>query len=98
LGSIEHFIWALGSLCALQRVPFSSQLLAQQFPPPYDRDRLISAAERLGLDAWPLTIDEACALGATCSDPERAHHFIARRRASPTTQREPRCDWLSRSC
>ena len=32
----ESFIWAVGSLCALYRVPFDAELLLRRFPPPYD--------------------------------------------------------------
>jgi ATP-binding cassette, subfamily B, bacterial HlyB/CyaB len=43
-----HLIWALGSLCALNRVPFDPELLLKQFPPPYTTDTLIHAARALG--------------------------------------------------
>ncbi len=42
------YIWALGSLCALNRVPFDAELLLKQFPPPYTTDTLIHAARALG--------------------------------------------------
>lgn len=48
MGGIDQFVWALGSLCALHRLPFSEALVAQQVPPPYDRAVLIGAASRLG--------------------------------------------------
>jgi len=41
-------IWALGSLCALHRIPFDAQLIQKQFPPPYTTDTLIHAARELG--------------------------------------------------
>ena len=41
-------VWALGSLCALNRVPFDPELLLKQFPPPYTTDTLIHAARALG--------------------------------------------------
>ena len=44
----DHFVWALGSLCQLNRVPFDPNLLLQQFAPPYDLAGLISAAQALG--------------------------------------------------
>lgn len=44
----SHFIWALGSLCALNRIPFNENLLLKQFPPPYTTDTLIHAARALG--------------------------------------------------
>ncbi|MDY0035160.1 MAG: peptidase domain-containing ABC transporter [Zoogloea oleivorans] len=43
-----HFVWALGSLCALNRVPFDAELLLRQFPPPYNTDTLVHAARALG--------------------------------------------------
>lgn len=42
------FIWSLGSICALRRIPFDPQLLMRQFPPPYGEDALIRAARALG--------------------------------------------------
>jgi subfamily B ATP-binding cassette protein HlyB/CyaB len=42
------FVWALGSLCALNKVPFDAELLLKQFPPPYTTDTLIHAARALG--------------------------------------------------
>jgi ATP-binding cassette, subfamily B, bacterial HlyB/CyaB len=41
-------VWALGSLCALNRVPFDADLLLRQFAPPYTTDTLIHAARALG--------------------------------------------------
>ena len=32
----EPFVWAVGSLCALHRVPFDAALLLRRFPPPYN--------------------------------------------------------------
>lgn len=32
----DAFVWAIGSLCALHRVPFDAELLLRRFPPPYD--------------------------------------------------------------
>jgi len=40
-------LWALGSLCALHRVPFSVELLARDFPPPCNVATLVSAARAL---------------------------------------------------
>ena len=42
------FVWALGSLCALNKIPFDAELLLKQFPPPYTTDTLIHAARALG--------------------------------------------------
>lgn len=43
-----HLTWALGSICALNRVPFDAELLLKQFPPPHTSDTLIQAARALG--------------------------------------------------
>lgn len=32
----ESFIWGVGSLCTLHRIPFDADLLLRRFPPPYD--------------------------------------------------------------
>ena len=45
----ECFVWAAGSLCALNRVPFSEALLLQQCPPPYRLESLLAALRLFGL-------------------------------------------------
>jgi len=59
----EDFLWALGSLCALMRVPFDRALTARQHPPPLTVDVLHEAAHALGLQTgsehsedidWPM--------------------------------------------
>src|SRR4029079_697010 len=44
-------LWALASLCGVQRVPFDARLVLQQFPPPLDLAALMHAARALGLPA-----------------------------------------------
>lgn len=44
----SHLVWAVGSLCALNRIPFDPELLLKQFPPPYTTDTLIHAVRALG--------------------------------------------------
>lgn len=44
-----HWLWALGSICALHRLPFASDLVARDHPPPHDASSLLRAAEALGL-------------------------------------------------
>lgn len=39
----DEFLWALGSLCQLRRIPFEPALVLQQCPPPYDRAALLGA-------------------------------------------------------
>lgn len=47
--SRSSLLWALGTYCRLQRIPFDAGLLMQQFPPPHTTDTLISAARGLRL-------------------------------------------------
>jgi subfamily B ATP-binding cassette protein HlyB/CyaB len=42
-------LWALASLCGVQRVPFDARLVLQQFPPPLDIAAFMHAANALGL-------------------------------------------------
>src|SRR5690242_3429297 len=44
----DEFVWALGSLCQLNRIPFDRALLLSQLPPPYDWSSLVQAATSLG--------------------------------------------------
>lgn len=44
----DDLMWAMGSFCALNHIPFDSVLLRQQFPPPHDTDAVIHAARALG--------------------------------------------------
>jgi hypothetical protein len=55
--SAQDLLWALGSLCRLYRRPFSAELLQQQFPPPYDRTTLLSAAKALEFKIAEKTVD-----------------------------------------
>lgn len=47
--SADEFLWALGSLCQLHRVPFDAGLVLGQFPAPHTAVSLVDAATRLGL-------------------------------------------------
>jgi subfamily B ATP-binding cassette protein HlyB/CyaB len=66
--SREYFEWILGSLCQLHRVPFDAALLVQQFPPPYDRAAILSAAKALDFKIGERTIGakELTALPLPC--------------------------------
>lgn len=44
----DQFVWVLGSICQLNRIPFDPQLLLQQFAPPHHLANLIKAAQALG--------------------------------------------------
>lgn len=45
----EELTWALGSICALHRLPFAAELLGRECPPPCTRSMLVSAGRALGL-------------------------------------------------
>lgn len=47
--SLQTFVWAVGALCRIHRVPFESKLLVEQFPPPYTLASLQQAVVELGL-------------------------------------------------
>jgi subfamily B ATP-binding cassette protein HlyB/CyaB len=48
--SRDEFLWLLGSLCNIHRLPFDAKLVLNQFPPPYGRASLCEAAARLGFE------------------------------------------------
>jgi subfamily B ATP-binding cassette protein HlyB/CyaB len=47
--SQSDLVWALGSLCALHRLPFSAETVWREFPPPVSHATLIAAARALQL-------------------------------------------------
>ena len=49
--SRDDFIWTLGTLCALHRIPFDPGLFLGQFPPPYSVEKLLAALAALGFRA-----------------------------------------------
>ena len=57
-----HVVWAVGRLCALNRIPFDAELLLKQFPPPYTTDTLIHAVRALGFRI-KLKVCDASTLG-----------------------------------
>jgi len=46
--SNQSFVWAIGGLCALHKIPFDSQLLIRSFVPPYDLTSLQAALQSYG--------------------------------------------------
>ena len=44
----EQFIWLVGSVCQLSRVPFDPELLLQRFPAPHDTRQLVEACQGFG--------------------------------------------------
>ncbi len=65
---LDAFLWTLGSLCALHRLPFAADLVAKQFPPPYDQVSLIEAGRALGFQVQQrsVEIDHLAALPLPC--------------------------------
>lgn len=47
--SQQNFLWLIGSLCQLHRIPFSAELLNGQMPGPHTSLSLVDAATSLGL-------------------------------------------------
>ena len=53
------FVWALESVARLHRLPVDAALLAQQFPPPYERDALVRAGASTGLAFHGVALEAA---------------------------------------
>lgn len=49
--SRPDLLWTLGSLCQMHRVPFSADLIDQEFPPPHGLPSLLEGLRRLGFEA-----------------------------------------------
>jgi subfamily B ATP-binding cassette protein HlyB/CyaB len=49
--SAEDFVWLLGSLCRMNRLPFDAQLILQRFPAPHSVRDFREAAQSLGFKA-----------------------------------------------
>jgi len=45
----EQFVWSIGSLCQLHRIPFDAKLLIGHFAGPYSMLSLVGAAREVGL-------------------------------------------------
>lgn len=52
-------MWALGSVCALHRLPFAGELVEREFPPPCTHATLTSAGRALGLRIKHVTVKSA---------------------------------------
>ena len=46
--SRADFVWLIGSLCQVNRLPFDAALLLQRFPAPHSRQQLLEALQSLG--------------------------------------------------
>ena len=62
------FVWALGSLCQLHKIPFDANLLLQQITPPYNVAGLLNAGQQLGLKikVQSTTVRDLTALPLPC--------------------------------
>ena len=49
--STQSFIWGLGGICQLQRIPFAPELVLRQITPPYNLLSLQRAAHGLGINS-----------------------------------------------
>lgn len=49
--SQDDFVWLIGSLCQLNRLPFDPRLILQKFPTPHSLDQLIDALQSLRFKA-----------------------------------------------
>ena len=47
--SADSFVWGLGGMCELHRLPFAPALVLAQAPPPYTLESIREAAAALGL-------------------------------------------------
>jgi len=54
----ESYVWLLGSLCNLHRVPFDAALVQNGFAPPYTLVSFLEAAQLLGFKAGTRTLPE----------------------------------------
>jgi ATP-binding cassette, subfamily B, bacterial HlyB/CyaB len=55
--SSQNFVWAIGGLCALHKIPFDAQLLIRSFVPPYDLTSLQAALQSYSFQTGLETID-----------------------------------------
>ena len=53
----EEFVWLVGSLCQINRLPFDAELLLGQSPPPHTLAQLCQALDGLGLKTAPTRLD-----------------------------------------
>jgi hypothetical protein len=53
----EDFLWALGAVCELRRIPFDGELFVRQFPPPYSVAKLIAVLSAHGVPVHMATTD-----------------------------------------
>jgi subfamily B ATP-binding cassette protein HlyB/CyaB len=54
-----EFIWLVGSLCRINRLPFDPRLLLQRFPAPHSRRQLIEVLRAFGFRTGDAALDSA---------------------------------------
>lgn len=47
----DRFVWAIGSLCQINRIPFDASLLRNSFPPPHCVRQVLEALQSLNFKA-----------------------------------------------
>ncbi|TMH40023.1 MAG: peptidase domain-containing ABC transporter, partial [Betaproteobacteria bacterium] len=57
--SATDFVWLIGSLCQINRVPFEPSLLLQRFPAPHSDRRCVEALQALGFRTRRSTLAKA---------------------------------------
>lgn len=65
---MQTFVWAIGGLSRIHRVPFEAKLLLEQFPPPYTLASLQQALEVLGMTVkfYPLNVSNLSSESFPC--------------------------------
>ena len=53
----DDFVWLLGSLCNIHRLPFDARLMLSQYPPPYSVEKLEQAGDAIGFEMRAATAD-----------------------------------------
>ena len=101
----ESFVWLIGSLCRLNRVPFDAALLLQRFPAPHSVRQFREALQSLSFKVGDGTLIRAsfpCVGFLKTGEPalmlkadgERVLHF---KPGSQTSDREQRANCASTS-
>lgn len=76
----EHFLWVLGSVSRIHKVPFDPRLVLHQVSPPFTLAKLLSVAAELGIEAKlhetdPVSLanrDLPCLVMEASTDPQEA--------------------------
>jgi subfamily B ATP-binding cassette protein HlyB/CyaB len=59
----QDFIWLIGSLCQINRIPFDPQLILQRFPAPHTLRQFIETAQSLGFKTGETAIKRGSVAG-----------------------------------